>query len=48
MKRNGITSYGFVENDSDLVYGLLEVEGDLVGSSQIEKDCGQFDNDRVT
>ncbi|KAK8596847.1 hypothetical protein V6N12_065326 [Hibiscus sabdariffa] len=29
----GITSYGFVENDSDLVHGLLEVEGALVGSS---------------
>uniref|UniRef100_A0A3Q7GUQ2 Uncharacterized protein ycf15 n=1 Tax=Solanum lycopersicum TaxID=4081 RepID=A0A3Q7GUQ2_SOLLC len=44
----GITSYGLVENDSDLVHGLLEVEGALVGSSQIEKDCSQFDNDRVT
>ncbi|KAG4162170.1 hypothetical protein ERO13_D01G101865v2, partial [Gossypium hirsutum] len=47
-EKNGITSYGFVENDSDLVHGLLEVEGALVGSSRIEKDCGQFDNDRVT
>ncbi|MFQ6619694.1 hypothetical protein Gotur_001396 [Gossypium turneri] len=28
------------------VHGLLEVEGALVGSSRIEKDCGQFDNDR--
>ncbi|XP_052880878.1 protein Ycf2-like [Gossypium arboreum] len=28
--KNGITSYGFVENDSDLVHGLLEVEGALV------------------
>ncbi|MCE3051639.1 hypothetical protein HAX54_050400 [Datura stramonium] len=37
-----------VENDSDLVHGLLEVEGSLVGSSQTEKDCSQFDNDRVT
>ncbi|KAK8485421.1 hypothetical protein V6N11_008707 [Hibiscus sabdariffa] len=40
-EKNGITSYGFVENDSDLVHGLLEVEGALVGSSRTEKDCGQ-------
>nr|YP_010760057.1 Ycf2 protein [Cuscuta corymbosa var. stylosa]WEY29933.1 Ycf2 protein [Cuscuta corymbosa var. stylosa] len=32
---NGITSYGLVENDSDLVHGLLEVEATLVGSSSI-------------
>nr|YP_010759888.1 Ycf2 protein [Cuscuta chinensis]YP_010759940.1 Ycf2 protein [Cuscuta chinensis]WEY29813.1 Ycf2 protein [Cuscuta chinensis]WEY29814.1 Ycf2 protein [Cuscuta chinensis] len=32
---NGITSSGLVENDSDLVHGLLEVEGALVGSSSI-------------
>ncbi|MBA0861580.1 hypothetical protein Goshw_029262 [Gossypium schwendimanii] len=44
-EKNRITSYGFVENDSDLVHGLLEVEGALVGSSRTEKDCGQFDND---
>ncbi|TYI62449.1 hypothetical protein E1A91_D10G244800v1, partial [Gossypium mustelinum] len=31
-EKNGITSYGFVENDSNLVHGLLEVEGVLVGS----------------
>jgi hypothetical protein len=37
-EQNGITSYGFVENDSDLVHGLLEVEGALVGSSRTEKD----------
>ncbi|RYR07882.1 hypothetical protein Ahy_B05g075374 isoform B [Arachis hypogaea] len=35
--KNGITSYELVENDSDLVHGLLEVEGVLVGSSQTEK-----------
>ncbi|MFQ6668740.1 hypothetical protein Gotur_034279 [Gossypium turneri] len=46
--KNGITSYGFIENDSDIVHDLLEVEGALVGSSQTEKDCGQFDNDRMT
>nr|AEZ48744.1 hypothetical chloroplast RF2 [Lomandra longifolia] len=47
-EKNEITSYGFVENDSDLVHGLLEVEGALAGSSQTEKDCSQFDNNRVT
>nr|YP_009341917.1 hypothetical chloroplast RF2 [Aletris spicata]YP_009341934.1 hypothetical chloroplast RF2 [Aletris spicata]ALV25482.1 hypothetical chloroplast RF2 [Aletris spicata]ALV25483.1 hypothetical chloroplast RF2 [Aletris spicata] len=48
-EKNWITSYGFVENDSDLVHGLLllEVEGALVGSSRAEKDCGQFANNRV-
>ncbi|MCD9645248.1 hypothetical protein HAX54_034021 [Datura stramonium] len=30
------------------VHGLLEVEGALLGSSRTEKDCSQFDNDRVT
>ncbi|PHT66221.1 hypothetical protein T459_30646 [Capsicum annuum] len=47
-EKNGITSYGLVENDSDLVHGLLEVEGALVGSSRTEKDYSQFDNNRVT
>nr|UED18839.1 hypothetical protein RF2 [Euphorbia bisellenbeckii]UED18857.1 hypothetical protein RF2 [Euphorbia bisellenbeckii] len=47
-EKNGITYYRLVENDSDLVHGLLEVEGALVGSSWTEKDCSQFDNDRVT
>nr|YP_010690634.1 Ycf2 protein [Cartonema parviflorum]YP_010690651.1 Ycf2 protein [Cartonema parviflorum]WBU14345.1 Ycf2 protein [Cartonema parviflorum]WBU14362.1 Ycf2 protein [Cartonema parviflorum] len=47
-EKNGITSYGFVENDSDLVHGLLEVEGALMGSSRTEKDCSQFDNNRAT
>nr|YP_010723671.1 Ycf2 protein [Bolbostemma paniculatum]YP_010723688.1 Ycf2 protein [Bolbostemma paniculatum]WDW27041.1 Ycf2 protein [Bolbostemma paniculatum]WDW27058.1 Ycf2 protein [Bolbostemma paniculatum] len=47
-EKNGITSYGLVENDSDLVHGLLEVEGALVGSSRTEKDSSRFDNDRVT
>ncbi|MBA0630498.1 hypothetical protein Godav_002589 [Gossypium davidsonii] len=44
-EKTGITSYGFIENDSNLVHGLLKVEGALVGSSWIEKDCSQFDND---
>nr|YP_009581324.1 hypothetical chloroplast RF21 [Enemion raddeanum]YP_009581340.1 hypothetical chloroplast RF21 [Enemion raddeanum]QBK49389.1 hypothetical chloroplast RF21 [Enemion raddeanum]QBK49405.1 hypothetical chloroplast RF21 [Enemion raddeanum] len=43
-EKNRIASYGFGENDSDLVHGLLE----LMGSSRTEKDCSQFDNDRVT
>nr|QXO03213.1 Ycf2 [Dossinia marmorata]QXO03230.1 Ycf2 [Dossinia marmorata] len=57
-EKNWITSYGFVENDSDLVHSLLlllllevvEVEGALVlaGSSRTEKDCSQFDKNRVT
>ena len=47
-EKNGITPYGLVENDSGLVRGLLEVEGALVGSSRTEKDCSQFDKDRVT
>nr|QWL17084.1 hypothetical chloroplast RF21 [Plantago brasiliensis]QWL17101.1 hypothetical chloroplast RF21 [Plantago brasiliensis] len=47
-EKNGITSYRLVENDSDLVHGLLEIEGSLVGSSRTEKDCSPFDNDRVT
>nr|YP_009574503.1 hypothetical chloroplast RF2 [Neottia japonica]YP_009574520.1 hypothetical chloroplast RF2 [Neottia japonica]QBF57864.1 hypothetical chloroplast RF2 [Neottia japonica]QBF57881.1 hypothetical chloroplast RF2 [Neottia japonica] len=54
-EKNWITSYGFVENDSDLVHGLLlllllEVEGApaLAGSSRTERDCSQFDNNRVT
>nr|YP_009450069.1 hypothetical chloroplast RF2 [Burmannia cryptopetala]YP_009450075.1 hypothetical chloroplast RF2 [Burmannia cryptopetala]ANK36266.1 hypothetical chloroplast RF2 [Burmannia cryptopetala]ANK36272.1 hypothetical chloroplast RF2 [Burmannia cryptopetala] len=48
--KKGATSYEFVENDSDLVHGLLEleVEGALVGSSRAEKDCSQFANNRVT
>lgn len=39
MKKNGINSYELVENDSDLVHGLFEIEGALVGSSRTEKDC---------
>ena len=46
-EKSGIAWYKLVENDSDLVHGLLELEGALVGSSQTEKDCSQFDNDRV-
>nr|YP_010293014.1 hypothetical protein RF2 [Eriocaulon alpestre]YP_010293031.1 hypothetical protein RF2 [Eriocaulon alpestre]YP_010473212.1 hypothetical protein RF2 [Eriocaulon faberi]YP_010473229.1 hypothetical protein RF2 [Eriocaulon faberi]ULQ65804.1 hypothetical protein RF2 [Eriocaulon buergerianum]ULQ65295.1 hypothetical protein RF2 [Eriocaulon alpestre]ULQ65312.1 hypothetical protein RF2 [Eriocaulon alpestre]ULQ65821.1 hypothetical protein RF2 [Eriocaulon buergerianum]UVH66235.1 hypothetical protein len=47
---NETNSYGFVENDSDLVHGLLllEVEDALGGPPQREKDCGQLDNNRMT
>nr|UFI07857.1 putative RF21 [Arceuthobium verticilliflorum] len=45
-ERNGMTS-GLVENDSDLVHGLLlEVKGALTGSSRIEKNYSQFENDQ--
>jgi hypothetical protein len=47
-EKNRITSYRLVENDYDLVHGLLELEGALVGPLWTEKDCSQFDNDRVT
>nr|WRM53868.1 Ycf2 [Echinodorus grisebachii] len=47
-EKDWIASYRFVETDSDVVHGLLEVEGALVGSSRTEKDCSQFDNNRVT
>nr|YP_010703464.1 hypothetical chloroplast RF21 [Lonicera tangutica]YP_010703483.1 hypothetical chloroplast RF21 [Lonicera tangutica]WCO11918.1 hypothetical chloroplast RF21 [Lonicera tangutica]WCO11938.1 hypothetical chloroplast RF21 [Lonicera tangutica] len=47
-EKTGIAYYRPAENDSDLVHGLLEVEGALVGDSRTEKDCSQFDNDRVT
>lgn len=40
--------FGLVENDFDLVHDLLEVEGALMGSSQTETNCSQFENDRVT
>nr|YP_009339919.1 hypothetical chloroplast RF2 [Lobelia jasionoides]YP_009339942.1 hypothetical chloroplast RF2 [Lobelia jasionoides]APQ39401.1 hypothetical chloroplast RF2 [Lobelia jasionoides]APQ39426.1 hypothetical chloroplast RF2 [Lobelia jasionoides] len=61
---NNRIAYGrLVENDFDLVHGLLEIEGilegfsrtdlegcsrtDLEGCSRTEKDCSQFDKDRV-
>nr|YP_010173618.1 hypothetical chloroplast RF2 [Medicago arabica]QSJ48855.1 hypothetical chloroplast RF2 [Medicago arabica] len=44
-KNDGITSYRLIYNDSDLVHGLLEVEGALLGSSQTGS---PFDNDGVT
>nr|YP_008964910.1 hypothetical protein RF2 [Schwalbea americana]YP_008964925.1 hypothetical protein RF2 [Schwalbea americana]CDJ38675.1 hypothetical protein RF2 [Schwalbea americana]CDJ38700.1 hypothetical protein RF2 [Schwalbea americana] len=47
-EKNWITFYRLLENDSDLVHGLLEIEGALLGSSRTEKDCSPFENDRVT
>nr|YP_010176756.1 hypothetical chloroplast RF21 [Vicia costata]QSQ72459.1 hypothetical chloroplast RF21 [Vicia costata] len=44
-KNDGITSYRLLENDSDLVHGLLEIEGALLGPSQTGS---RFDNDGVT
>ncbi|CAN1363204.1 Protein Ycf2 [Linum perenne] len=46
-EESGIARYKLVENDSDLVHGLLELEAALVGSSRTENDCSEFDNDRV-
>nr|YP_009657014.1 hypothetical chloroplast RF2 [Medicago orbicularis]QCO73911.1 hypothetical chloroplast RF2 [Medicago orbicularis] len=43
-KNDGITSYRLLYNDYDLVHGLLEVEGALLGSSQTGS---PFDNDGV-
>nr|YP_010565550.1 hypothetical chloroplast RF21 [Yoania prainii]UZA66662.1 hypothetical chloroplast RF21 [Yoania prainii] len=56
-EKNWITSYGFVDNDSYIVHGLLilllllevEVEGALamVVSSRTDKYCSQFDKNPV-
>nr|QYJ56532.1 hypothetical chloroplast RF2 [Adenophora kayasanensis] len=46
-QNNEIASGSLVENNSDLVHGLLEVEGILEGFLPTEKDCIQFDKDRV-
>nr|YP_009656936.1 hypothetical chloroplast RF2 [Medicago minima]QCO73779.1 hypothetical chloroplast RF2 [Medicago minima] len=43
-ENDGLTSYRLLYNDSDLVHGLLEVEGALLGSSQTGS---PFDNDGV-
>ena len=43
-KNDGIASYRLLYNDSDLVHGLLEVEGALLRCSQTEN---PFDNDAV-
>lgn len=45
--KNGIISYEFVDNDLDLVHGLLKVEGALVDLHR-QKNCISSDNDWVT
>ena len=47
-KKNEITFSNVAKNDFHLVYDLLEVEGALMTSSQIEKDCSRFENNHVT
>lgn len=46
-ERNWITSYEFVENDSDLVCGLLEVEGLLWDPHKQETIGGWIDRLRL-
>ncbi|CAN1355520.1 Protein Ycf2 [Linum perenne] len=46
-EESGIARYKLVENDSDLVHGLLEPRSRSGGSSRTENDCSEFDNDRV-
>nr|QWZ47218.1 hypothetical chloroplast RF2 [Cyclocodon parviflorus]QWZ47243.1 hypothetical chloroplast RF2 [Cyclocodon parviflorus] len=47
-ENTGIASGRLVDNNSDLVHGLLEIESVLAGISRPEKDCSQFDKDPVT
>nr|YP_010392510.1 hypothetical protein RF2 [Canarina eminii]YP_010392533.1 hypothetical protein RF2 [Canarina eminii]UPX08119.1 hypothetical protein RF2 [Canarina eminii]UPX08142.1 hypothetical protein RF2 [Canarina eminii] len=47
-ENTGIAFGTLVDNNSDLVHGLLEIESVLAGISWPEKDCSQFDKDRVT
>ncbi|KAL6556208.1 Protein Ycf2 [Orobanche gracilis] len=47
-EKSGSCYFRLLENDSDLVNGLLEVEGALARLSPTEKDCSPFENDRVT
>jgi hypothetical protein len=44
-----VTSYGLAQNDASLsiVHALLEVEGTLVQSLLIEKDCSRVDYNQV-
>nr|YP_009366299.1 Ycf2 [Aloysia citrodora]YP_009366318.1 Ycf2 [Aloysia citrodora]ARJ61842.1 Ycf2 [Aloysia citrodora]ARJ61843.1 Ycf2 [Aloysia citrodora]UVF35516.1 Ycf2 protein [Aloysia citrodora]UVF35536.1 Ycf2 protein [Aloysia citrodora]UVF36543.1 Ycf2 protein [Aloysia citrodora] len=46
-QKDMLASYPLVQNEWDLVHGLLEIEGALMASSPTEKDCSPFDNDRV-
>nr|YP_010248255.1 Ycf2 [Codonopsis pilosula]YP_010248279.1 Ycf2 [Codonopsis pilosula]QTK21304.1 Ycf2 [Codonopsis pilosula]QTK21305.1 Ycf2 [Codonopsis pilosula] len=47
-ENNGLASGRLLENNSDLVHGLLEIESVLAGISRPKKDCSQFDKDPVT
>ncbi|KAL6554564.1 Protein Ycf2 [Orobanche hederae] len=47
-EKSGSCYFRLLENDSDLVNGLLAVEGALARLSPTEKDCSPFENDRVT
>ncbi|KAL6492401.1 Protein Ycf2 [Orobanche gracilis] len=47
-EKGGSCYFRLLENDSDLVNGLLAVEGALAKLSPTEKDCSLFENDRVT
>lgn len=45
-KCNTISSR-LIQNDSDLVHSLLDVESTLMGSLRVEKDRSRFENDQV-
>ncbi|KAL6586369.1 Protein Ycf2 [Orobanche minor] len=47
-KKSGSCYFRLLDNDSDLVNGLLAVEGTLARLSSTEKDCSPFENNRVT
>ncbi|KAL6557774.1 Protein Ycf2 [Orobanche minor] len=47
-EKSGSCYFRLLENDSNLVNGLLAVEGALARLSPTEKDCSPFENDRVT
>ncbi|KAL6556204.1 Protein Ycf2 [Orobanche gracilis] len=47
-EKSGSCYIRLLENDLDLVNGLLAVEGALARLSPTEKDCSPFENDRVT
>lgn len=46
-EKKGMSCCGVVENDCDVVDGVLEVEGGVVGWWGREKDWSGFDNDGV-
>ncbi|KAL6557821.1 Protein Ycf2 [Orobanche minor] len=47
-EKSGSCYFRLLDNDSDLVNGLLAVEGALARLSPTEIDCSPFENDRVT